>query len=40
MPHEQIFIVFVESYYTCCDIIVIVNCEKAEINAVENSNMY
>ena len=25
--------------YTCCDVIVIVNSEKAEVNAVENSNV-
>ena len=26
--------------YTCCDVIVIVNSEKAEVNAVENSNVF
>ena len=25
--------------YTCCDVIVIVNSEKTEVNAVENSNV-
>ena len=25
--------------YTCCDVIIIINSEKAEVNAVENSNV-
>ena len=26
-------------FYTCCDVNVIVNGEKAEVNSVENSNV-
>ena len=26
--------------YPCCDVIVIVNSEKAEVNAIENSIVY
>ena len=29
---------FCRILYTCCDVIVVVNSEKAEVNAVENSN--
>ena len=30
----------VGSYYTCCDVIIFVNSEKAEINVIENSNVF
>ena len=40
MLHEQNFISFVGSYYTCCDVIILVNNEKAEINVIENSNVF
>ena len=26
--------------YTCCDVIIFVNSEKAEINVIENSNVF
>ena len=32
-------VTFVGSYILSCDVIVTVNCEKAEVNAVENSNV-
>ena len=37
---EQNFTSFVGSNYTCCDIIIFVNSEKAEINVIENSNVF
>ena len=40
MLHKQNFTSFVGSYYTCCDVIVFVNSEKAEINVIENSNVF
>ena len=40
MLHEQIFTAFVGSCNTCCDVIVIVNSEKAEVNTAENSNVF
>ena len=39
MLNEQIFITSVESYYTRCDVIIIANSEKAEVNTLENSNV-
>ena len=40
MLHEQNCISFVGSYYTRCDVIIFVNSEKAEINVIENSNVF
>ena len=40
MQHEQIFTSFVSSYYTCCDVVIFVNSEKAEIYVIENSNVF
>ena len=40
MLHEQNFSSFVGSYYTCYDVIIFVNSEKAEINVIENSNVF
>ena len=30
----------VGSYYTCCDVIIFVNSEKAEITVIENSTVF
>ena len=38
MLHDQIFTAFVGSYDACCDVIVIVNSHKAEVNAVKTVN--
>ena len=40
MLHEQNFTSFVDSQYTCCDDIIFVNSEKAEINVIENFNVF
>ena len=40
MLHEQNVNSFVDSYYTCCDVIVFVNNEKADINVIENSIVF
>ena len=40
MLHQQNFTSFVGFYYTCCDVIIFVNSEKAEINVIENSNAF
>ena len=40
MLHEQNFTSFVDSYYTCCDVIIFVNSEKAGITVIENSNLF
>ena len=40
MLHDQNFTTFVDFYYTCCDVIIFVNSEKAEINVIENSYVF
>ena len=40
MLHKQFFTAFVGSYNTCCDVIAIVNNDKTEVNAFENSNVF
>ena len=39
MLHGQNFFSFVGSY-ACCDVIIFVNSGKAEINVIENSNVF
>ena len=40
MLYEQNLTSFLGSYYTCCDVIIFVDSEKAKINLIENSNVF